>query len=366
MNITLGREQLLKPLSVVGSVVERRQTLPILSNVLLRVENGVLYLVGTDLEVEVTARCGSVGGQDGELTVGARKLLDICRALPEQAEVRLSREGERVVLKSGRSKFALQTLPAGDFPRIEAAEWEHDLRLLEGDAKALLERTGFAMAAQDVRYYLNGMLLDVAGPRITSVATDGHRLAKTELGLAEGGGRNIQVIVPRKGVQELGRLLGGGGDQIRVRINPNHIRFELEEFTFTSKLIDGRYPDYQKVVPAGPMSMLVLPREEFKDVLQRASILTNEKFRGVRLNIRPNTLTATAHNPEQEEASDEMSIDYNGPELEIGFNVNYLIDAVNALPGDEVQLSVKDQNSSCLLQTPGDEKTLYLVMPMRL
>jgi len=366
MKISTTREQLLKPLSYIGSVVERRQTLPILANAHLKLDDNTLTMTGTDLEVEVIAVARGVDGQSGETTVAARKLLDICRALPDGADVVLVEEGDRATIASGRSRFALQTLPAGDFPRIETEAWDQELAVPQGDLKGLLDRTAFSMAQQDVRYYLNGLLLELDDRILRAVATDGHRLAKSELHLAEAAPQNRQIIVPRKAVLELARLLGDGDEPVQILINPNHLRVVLGDFTFTSKLIDGRYPDYEKVIPSGTMVSLGLPHQDFHDTLSRAAILTNDKFRGVRLNISNGTLAATAHNPEQEEASDEMAVDYTGEEMEIGFNVSYLLEAVNALRGDVVELALKDQNSSCLLRSPDDGSTLYLVMPMRL
>jgi DNA polymerase-3 subunit beta len=366
MKISTTRDQLLKPLTYIGSVVERRQTLPILANAHLRLDGDTLTLTGTDLEVEVIAVARGVAGQAGETTVAARKLLDICRALPDGADLLLAEEGERATIQSGRSRFTLQTLPPGDFPRIETEAWDQELALPQGELKALLDRTAFSMAQQDVRYYLNGLLLELTGRTLRAVATDGHRLAKSELNLAEPVAQNRQIIVPRKAVMELARLLSDSEEPIQILINPNHLRVAMGDFTFTSKLIDGRYPDYEKVIPAGTTVSLSLPHKDFHDTLSRAAILTNDKFRGVRLNIANGTLAATAHNPEQEEASDEMAVEYDGEELEIGFNVTYLMEAVNALAGDVVEFSVKDQNSSCVLRRPGDQSTLYLVMPMRL
>jgi DNA polymerase-3 subunit beta len=366
MKISIQRDQLLKPLTYIAGVVERRQTLPILSNAYLKLEAGNLAITGTDLEVEVITNTEGVEGTDGEVTVGARKLLDICRALPEGSELTLSQDGERVVIQSGRSRFSLQTLPTADFPRLEAEDWEGEFRLAQGELKQVFERTAFSMAQQDVRYYLNGLLLDFGGTRVRAVATDGHRLAKSEITIGEPVSSARQVIVPRKAVMELARFLEDSEAQVTVALNPNHIRISLPSAVFTSKLIDGRYPDYEKVIPANMPTRLLLDHEEFRDTLGRAAILTNEKFRGVRLAVAPERLTVTAHNPEQEEACDEMPIEYSGSEFEIGFNVSYLIDAVNALRGPVVEFRLKDQSSSCVLVDPDDASTLYLVMPMRL
>lgn len=366
MNLKIERDRLLKPLNQVSSVVERRQTLPILANVYLKQSAGALQLIGTDLEVEVMTRIDGVEGSDGECTVTARKLLDICRALPEGATVSLEVDGQRAIIRSGKSRFSLQTLPGGDFPKLETDEWQQSLTTTQLLLKGLLSRTAFAMAQQDVRYYLNGLLLELSGQTLSAVATDGHRLAKSEIDVQSNAAEVRQAIVPRKAILELSRFLEDVEDEVVVQLNPNHIRAQLGVLVFTSKLIDGRFPDYEKVIPPKLSTHLVLDRGEFQEVLGRAAILTNDKFRGVRLSLGGDRIMVSANNPEQEEASDEMTIKYAGPELEIGFNVNYLIDALKALDTGEVELSLEDSNSSCTMNIPGDQKSRYLVMPMRL
>ncbi len=366
MKIRIQREHLLKPLNYVSGVVERRQTLPILSNVHLRFDAGVLSLTGTDLEVEVVAGTREAKGGPGEVTIGARKLLDICRALAEGVEIQINADGEKATVVAGRSRFTLQTLPSSDFPKIETAKWDQGFTVTQAELKGLFERTGFAMAQQDVRYYLNGLLLDMSGKILRTVATDGHRLAKSEITLAGSVGKDQQVIVPRKAINELSRFLENQDSETQVQIGPNHLRVTVDDLVFTTKLIDGRFPDYTKVIPPRQPKQIAVNRLELHDTLSRAAILTNEKFRGVKLSLRPQRIVVTANNPEQEEACDEMAIDYDGEDLDIGFNVGYLIDAINALPGTEVVLGLKDTNSSCTLCSPGDESTTYLVMPMRL
>jgi DNA polymerase-3 subunit beta len=307
-----------------------------------------------------------VTGEGGEFTVAARKLMDICRALPEGAEITLQQDGEKIMIKSGRSRFSLQSLPAEDFPRIEAENWDQEISIEPGELRQLFEKTAFAMAQQDVRYYLNGLLLEITGKTLRAVATDGHRLAKSEIELAQAAAGERQAIIPRKAVHEVIRLLGDGEGKAVLKVSNNHLRIESDDVVFTSKLIDGRYPDYAKVIPSELTVDLRLDSTEFRDTLNRAAILTNEKFRGVRLNINDGNLTVTAHNPEQEEASDEMPIEYSGAPVEVGFNVNYLMDAISALPGNEVDFRLRDQNTSCVLNAPGSTDTLYLVMPMRL
>ena len=365
MEISISRDDLIKPLSQVAGVVERRQTLPILAYTLVKQDKGELTLTGTDLEVEVLAATKPGGGTDGEMTIPARKLLDICRGLPTDAEITISLKGEKAMVRSGRSRFTLVTMPTTDFPAIEATEWSEIFEVPQKALKALLENTQFCMAHQDVRYYLNGLLLEVEGKNLKAVATDGHRMALAELTLTEDQGSR-QVIVPRKGVLELSRFLEDCEEAARISLGINHIRVELPDLTFTSKLIDGRFPDYNKVVPASQSKEILVDRQTFRDALSRAAILSNEKYRGVRLSLTNGSLTITAHNPEQEEAEEEVSVDYSGEEMEIGFNVNYIIEAISALQSEQVKLGLNDPNSSCTLLAPNSNAALYVVMPMRL
>ncbi len=366
MKLSIERDRLLKPLGQVSTVVERRQTLPILGNVYLRIDDRKLILTGTDLETEVTTRVENVDGGDGECTVTARKFYDICRALPEDATIDVETKGDRMQIRSGHSRFSLQTLAAADFPRVETEEWQSEFEIEQQLLKQLIEKTAFSMAQQDVRYYLNGLLLETGDSVLRAVATDGHRLARSEIELATGVGANRQAIVPRKAVMELARYLEDSTEKAWVGINPNHIQVKAGPLAFTSKLIDGRFPDYEKVIPARLQTYLQIDRSHFYNVLARAAILTNDKFKGVRLNLSAKRLMVTANNPEQEEASDEMDVDYEGQDLEIGFNVAYIMEALRVLGSDEVTLGVEDPNSSCTMVDPGDDSTLYLVMPMRL
>ncbi len=366
MRIQIQREDLLKPLSLVSGAAERRQTLPILSNVLLRMSDSGLVLTGTDLEVEVVARTNQAKGETGELTLPARKLLEICRALPAQATIDIKQDKDKATLKSGRSRFSLLTLPASDFPNIETAQWEQTLNLAQKPLKTLLEKTQFCMAQQDVRYYLNGMLFDLGDKRLRAVATDGHRMAVGEINVPSPMETARQLIVPRKGIQEIIRFLGDEKDSVQMQINPNHIRLNFANLTFTCKLIDGRYPDYTKVIPSGQRTLLRIGREALRGTLGRVAILSNEKFRGVRLSLKPGSMNVVAHNPEHEEAQEELTVDYKGEELEIGFNANYIMDAVSALESDEIEFGLSDANSSCTLHSPGDTSQQYVVMPMRL
>ena len=360
-----ARAGLLKPLQAVIGVVERRQTMPILANVLLVARDGELAVTATDLEVELVARTAVQVDATGEVTVPGRKLLDICRALPEDAEITISQSGEKLLIKSGRSKFSLTTLPAAEFPTVENINAGQRIEVSQEMLARLLEKTHFSMAQQDVRYYLNGLLLETGTKALRAVATDGHRLALCEVGLAGGKSPQQQVIVPRKGVLELQRLMSGEGE-IGIELGTNHIRIELQGIRFTSKLIDGRFPEYERVIPQDTSNSMVADRAAFRAALQRTAILSNEKYRGIRLVIRKGSLVLQAHNPEQEEAEEELEVQYEGDEIEIGFNVNYLLDALGAIESESVDLAVVDSNSSCLLTEPGKDDCKYVVMPMRL
>lgn len=370
MKLSMTRDQLLKPLQQVSGVVEKRQTLQVLSNVLMVVESGQLAMTGTDLEVELVARHELTSDvTDGRITVPCRKLLDICRALPAAAPVDLSLDGARLVLKSGKSRYTLSTLPASDFPNLDdTLSGSLTLSLSQKALKRLIDKTSFAMAQQDVRYYLNGMLFEVTQGRLRVVATDGHRLALCDAPISGQVNEKTQVIVPRKGIQELARLLSDDDAEVTLTLGTNHLRVTLGAVTFTSKLIDGRFPDYERVLPKGGDRVLVAGREELKSSLQRASILCNEKFRGVRLQISGDQLKILATNPDQEEAEEEIQVEYNGKDLEIGFNVSYMLDVLNALNGAYTKTILGDTNSSALVQDNDDEQAdaLYVVMPMRL
>jgi DNA polymerase III subunit beta len=365
MKLTAAREDLLAPLQSVIGVVERRQTMPVLANVLLSARDSRLNITGTDLEVELVASSQVNVQQGGDITVPGRKLLDIFRALPEKVSVTLNSDGEKVSIRAGRSRFSLSSLPAAEFPLVEEINAQQTLTVAQGSFRRLIDKTHFSMAQQDVRYYLNGLLLETDGAALRAVATDGHRLALCEITLEQGARTSQQVIVPRKGVLELQRILGSEGN-IELAIGTNHVRAQIGEIRFTSKLIDGRFPEYGRVIPASPSRKVTADREMLRRSLQRTAILSNEKYRGIRLIARPELLVVQAHNPEQEEAEDQVEVTYDGEEVEIGFNVNYLLDALGAIEGDQVEIGLTDSNSSCLIHTPGVSDTRYVVMPMRL
>ncbi|MFA7554926.1 MAG: DNA polymerase III subunit beta [Spongiibacteraceae bacterium] len=368
MKFVISREALLKPLNLVAGVVERRQTLPILSNVLLVLDGDELSITGTDLEVELVGRVqlAQAAATGGEITVPARKLADICKSLPDGSDIEFSLDEQRVIVRSGRSRFTLSTLSANDFPNVEDSQGSQDFTVKQGDLKRLIDRTSFAMAQQDVRYYLNGMLWEVQAGQLKLVATDGHRLALCTLETVIDSSSDLQVILPRKGVIELARLLMNENDDVRIVIGSNHIRATTTEFTFTSKLVDGKFPDYDRVLPKSSTKTVFGSRDDLRHAFSRTAILSNEKYRGVRLLLSENSIQIVANNPEQEEAEEIVSVDYQGESLEIGFNVSYLLDVLGVLSGETVKLSLSDSNSSVLLEESEKGDSMYVVMPMRL
>ncbi|MGD8956898.1 MAG: DNA polymerase III subunit beta [Chromatiaceae bacterium] len=366
MKISANRDDLLKPLQQVVGVVERRQTLPILANVLISVKDNDLSLTATDLEVELKTRTKVQCSGEFEFTLPARKLMDICKALPESAALSLEVEGDKAVLRSGRGRYTLGTLPAQDYPSIEPTQASETFSLPAGAIKRLIERTQFAMAQQDVRYYLNGLLLEIRPGRVRAVATDGHRLALCDAPFTEAIGMDLQVILPRKAVIELGRLLDDPDAEAQLEISGSHLRLHQGPISFTTKLIDGRFPDYERVMPSGDTSLMLADRDTLRQALARTAILSNEKYRGIRFRLSQGMLHLQAHNPEQDEAEEELEVDYRGAEMTIGFNVGYLLDVLGVLDGDQVEMAVIDSNSSSLLTQKDASECRYVVMPMRL
>lgn len=366
MRFQLQREALFKPLQAVIGVVEKRQTMPILANFLVSVKDGRVSFTGTDLQLEMIAHADVAEAVDGEVTVPARKLVDICRALPDGSAVTVEQQGDRVTVKAGRSRFTLATLPSAEFPALEAREINDVLELPEGVFKDLIDRVAFAMAVQDVRFYLNGMLFDLRGGSLRAVATDGHRLATCQAELPGHSGADRQILLPRKAVLELQRLLEGGDDLLSLELGRSHMRLGRGDFQFTSNLIDGRFPDYEAVMPIGADKQVRVDREALRAALGRAAILSNEKYRGVRLEITPQQLRIVAHNSEQEEAVEELGAESNADGLQISFNVTYMLDALASLRGEEVELKLRDGNSSCLITDADDARARHVVMPMRM
>lgn len=366
MKIVTDRENLLEPLQQIASVVERRQTLPILANILINAGNGTLHMTATDLEVELKTQAAAECEGESDFTVPARKLLDITKALPEGAKINIVIEGDKVKLQSGRSRFSLGVLPAQDYPVIEPIPSNSVLNINESLLKRLIEKTQFAMAQQDVRYYLNGMLLEISKGDVRTVATDGHRLALSQSKECVNKDVDIQVILPRKAVIELGRLLKDSENDVKIELSNSYIKVLLENAVFTSKLIDGRFPEYQRVMPSGSDKEVEAEKSTLRQSLNRASILSNEKYRGIRFSLLPDLLQLQAHNPEQEEAEEELEVNYQGEELKIGFNVGYLLDAISAIEEENVIIELKDSNSSALIYGKGNAESRYVIMPMRI
>lgn len=367
MVINISRDDLLKSLQQVSGVVERRQTLPILANVLFNIRNKSLFITATDLEVELKTHSPVDAEEDLDITIPARKLHDICKALPDGSDINLVLDNQNITLKSGRGRYTLGTLPAQDFPSVEPSTMADRFSLKEKTLKFLIEKTQFAMAQQDVRYYLNGMLFDISKDNFRTVATDGHRLALSQVQPELSDDISSQIILPRKAIIELSRLLSDTDEEVTIELGSNHIRLTFNNgIVFVSKLIDGRFPDYQRVMPSGKTHHALADRQLLKQALLRASILSNEKYRGIRFKISENSLELLAHNPEQEEAEEVIELNYDGPEMTIGFNVGYLTDVLNVIDTDNVEIALVDSNSSCLITAPDNDSCKYIVMPMRL
>ena len=366
MKTIIKREDLLAPLQNIIGAVERRQTLPILGNVLFKSSGGDLSLSATDLEIEMVSSVVTESAEDFQTTIPARKLLDICKALPEGSTINFAVEDTRVLLTSGRSRFTLSTLPSKDFPSLDEISVQQSFSIPQNLLKSLFDKTSFAMAQQDVRYYLNGILMELAPNVIKLVATDGHRLALSQSQLDTGVEEDRQIIIPRKAVLELSRLLDTSDNPARCELSQNHFRIETDSLSFTTKLIDGKFPDYERVIPIDGNKTMQVERETLKQSMSRIAILSNEKYRGIRLTFSASNLSIQANNPDQEEAEEELQVEYDETDMEIGFNVTYLIDVLNVLGSEKVQIMLKDSNSSAIISDSEDESSLYVVMPMRL
>lgn len=367
MQFTVSQEAIVRPLQLVSSIVERRATLPILSMILLKAQGNQLTMTSTDMELEMIATLPVSVEQEGNTTVSARKFLDICRALPSNASISFTAKDNKAMVKAGKSRFSLATLASEDFPDSEGANYADEISLPQSALKALLDQTSFAMASQDVRYYLNGLLLEREDNVLRAVATDGHRLALGSITSTTAVDEKNSIIVPRKAILELGRLLSDSDENVTVAFSSQQIKVELPDIHFTSKLIDGQFPNYQRVLPIGGDKEVIAEREQLKQALSRAAILSSDKHRSVRINLESGLFKATVNNQEQESAEEEITIEYDGSSLEIAFNNAYLLDLLNAIPDDKVKMIFTDDNSSVLI-TPFDEKLdrQYVVMPMRL
>ena len=374
MNIKINREQLLPALISTSSVVEKRQTLPILSNLLLKQNQGTLSITGSNLEVEVTKTLSGLGPDSVDITIAATKFVEICRALPVGSNLNLKVGDGKVVVTSGKSRFTLKSLPANEFPELQAIEYEERFTLPTKEFKRILELTAFSMAAQDVRYYLNGILLEVENNRLVAVATDGHRLSKSEVRLDDSQTPDKhQIIIPRKAIQEIMRLLNTVADTdaqaaetVKLELNNKHLKLSAADTVITSTLINGQFPEYESILSADLDKSIQINRKQFLESLTRISVLTNDRLHGVRLKFANNILKVSTNNPEQEEAEDELDCVYDGEEIITSFNVNYIIEALKVIDSEHIILNIKDKDSVCLLEKPDDELSAWLVMPMRL
>jgi DNA polymerase-3 subunit beta len=367
MEFSVIREQLLQPLMVVSSVVEKRQTLPILSNIQIRIDNGLATLTATDLEVEMSARVPLKDYSESlETTVPARKLVDICKAAPAGCEVKFVVTAEKIRVLAGRAKFTLSVMDSREYPTISLTGDSSSIQLSHSELQRILSQTQFAMAQQDVRYYLNGLFFDLQGSKLTVVGTEGHRLAMAKFEVDQRADKDRQLIVPRKTVLEMLRLLDGSDDAIKLVLGDDHFIFESGSILFRSKLIEGNFPDYRRVIPSGVDNKLICKRKELKEVLGRVAILANEKYRAVRMKLSADNLSLSAHNQENEEAEEDLGVTYSGDEFEIGFNASYFLDVLGALTTDDVEINFGDSNSSCLIVAPGSDQAQYVIMPMRL
>lgn len=366
MKFIIIKEQLLQPLQQIVSVIEKRQTMPILSNVLLVLSDNKLVLTGTDLEIQIVAKIDVAAAQGGEITIPARKLFDILRSLPSGAEVKIESANDKIRLLSGRSRFSLSTFPAVDYPEFSESSLEHRFTINAGQLKQALDKTIFCMAVQDVRYYLNGLMLNISNSKIKLVASDGHRLSVFQDELAEATGYEARIILPRKGVTELARLLDDPDVEICVEFSNNNVRITTQNLIFSAKLVDSKYPDFNRVFQQDFNNPINIQRQLFKDALTRVAILSNEKFRGLTLDINSERLKISTHNPEHEEAEEDLFIDYKGEPVSIAFNAQYLLDAVSNLDSELVVLMIASNSSSCVIEEPEVQKYKFIVMPMRM
>lgn len=367
MNIKIDREALLKPLSSVSGIVERRHTLPILTNLLLEAKQDTLTLTATDLEMQISLSLPATPSGDVSTTVSARKMLDICRSLPDQSQITLEITDNRMQVKAGKSRFNLQTLPAADYPLMAKGSGDTSLTLTlaQNQLKKLLRQVEYAMAQQDIRYYLNGLLFEVSGNRLNVVGTDGHRLSFTSTELQQSYEKQ-ELILPRKTILELIKLLDDSDDEVSIEVSANQANFAFSGIRLISKVIDGKFPDYTRVIPNGYQNTFEVNRQTLLLSMQRASILSNEKYRGIRMVLGKDSLRLISSNSEQEEAEEELEINYGGDPLDIGFNVTYMIDVLTNVGTETITFSFADANSSCLVTVPGDDNYKYVVMPMRI
>lgn len=367
MYFIIKRENLLIPLQQIASVIEKRQTMPVLSNVLVVVNENSIVLTGTDLEIQLIAKIHLDSSEPGEITVPARKFLDIVRLLPNEAEIKIELKEDKVKVTSGRSRFSLSTLAADNYPEFSEAELENQFVINAGQFKKALDKTVFCMANQDIRYYLNGLLLHISNSKLKLVASDGHRLSIYEDNIGSATGYESRIIVPRKGVLELSRLLENDEEaELNIQFSASNIRIYIKDLIFSAKLVDSKYPDFSKVFDQPFFNQIHIQRQLLKDALTRVSILANEKFKGITFDISDDLLRLSSHNPEHDEATEELIIEYHGEPLSIAFNSQYVLDAVSNLDSELAVLTIASNASSCFIEEPEQQLYKFIVMPMRL
>ncbi len=366
MNFIINREQLLVPLQQIVSIIEKRQTMPILSNILIVVNENCLVLTGTDLEIQLIAKINLDSSETGEITIPARKFLDIIRLLPNEAEIKIELSNEKVKVSSGRSRFSLSTLAANNYPEFSESEFENQFLINAGKMKKALDKTVFCMANQDVRYYLNGLLLHISNSKLKLVASDGHRLSIYEDDIGVATGYETRIILPRKGVVELSRLLDDEDAELNIQFSSSNIKIQIKEYVFSAKLVDSKYPDFSKVFEQPFFNQIHVQKQLLKEALTRVAILSNEKFKGVTFEVSNELLKLSSHNPEHDEAEEELIIEYQGEPISIAFNSQYLLDAVSNLDSELAVLSIASNSSSCFVEEPQQQLYRFIVMPMRL
>lgn len=366
MKFIINREQLLLPLQQIVNVIEKRQTMPILSNVLMALGNNTLVLTGTDLEIQIIVRITIENTTEGTLTIPARKLLDICRLLPSQALITIDQQDDKIKISSGRSRFALSPLPAENYPKFIETEFTNRFTINAGQLKNALDKTVFCMANQDVRFFLNGLLLNISNQKFKLVSSDGHRLAIYEDLLPQSTGYEAKIVLPRKGVIELNRLLDDPDVELAIEFSENNIRIFIKNLIFSAKLVDAKYPDYSKVFNQAFFNTIFIQKQILKDALTRVAILSNDKIKGVTFDIATDSIKISAHNPEHEEAEEEISIAYNEDPLSVAFNVQYLLDALSNLDSDNAAFRLASNSSACFIEDPEVQCYRYIVMSMRL
>ena len=366
MKFNINREQLLAPLQQIVSVIEKRQTMPILSNVLMKADEQKLSLTGSDLEIQMVSNTLINSTGYSNITVPARKFLDICRLLPAQSEISIEQQNDRLKVVSGRSRFSLATLDADNYPEFNESKLEFKFSINTGQLKKALNKTIFCMGNQDVRYYLNGLMINISNQTLKLVASDGHRLAIFQDELAQATGIDAMIVVPRKGITELNRLLEDLDEELQIQFSSSNIKVLFDNLIFSAKLIDAKYPDFSKVYHQEFMDVIKVNRNSFKDALTRVAILSNEKVKGITLDINSDQLKISTQNLEHEEAEEELTIEYAGDKISIAFNAQYFLDAISNIDSDTVHITIASNASCCFIEDPEDQIYKYIVMPMRL